>query len=77
MRSYVTGTYGDSKGWFIHPTVIRCDSPTMSPWFGRSSVPFSIYVYEDSQLDETLRICDTASPTRSPAQCSPRTVKPS
>ena len=57
------GTYDDSKGWFIHPTVIRCDSPYYESMVREIFGPIlSIYVYEDSQLDETLRICDTASP---------------
>ena len=59
----VSGTYDDSKGWFIHPTVIRCDSPYYESMVREIFGPIlSIYVYEDSQLDETLRICDTASP---------------
>lgn len=57
------GTYDDSKGWFVQPTVIRCDSPCYESMVREIFGPIlSIYVYEDSQLDETLRICDTASP---------------
>ena len=72
------GTYDDSKGWFVQPTVIRCDSPYYESMVREIFGPIlSIYVYEDSQLDETLRICDTASPMPSPARCLPRTARPS
>lgn len=61
---FVTGgTYDDSKGWFIHPTIIRCKTPTYESMVKEIFGPIvSIYVYEDDQLDETLHICDTASP---------------
>ncbi len=57
------GTYDDSKGWFIQPTIIRCRRPNYESMTQEIFGPIvSVYVYEDDQLDETLRICDTASP---------------
>ena len=57
------GNCDDSKGWFVEPTVIRCDSPRYESMVKEIFGPIlSVYVYEDDKLDETLRICDTASP---------------
>ena len=60
---FVTGgTYDDSKGWFIQPTIIRCKTPTYESMVKEIFGPIvSIYVYDDDKLDETLKICDTAS----------------
>lgn len=57
------GTYDGSKGWFIQPTVILCKSPHYESMVTEIFGPIvSIYVYDDDEFDETLRICDTASP---------------
>ena len=57
------GNCDDSKGWFVEPTVIRCDSPCYESMVKEIFGPIlSVYVYEDDKLDETLHICDTASP---------------
>ncbi len=57
------GTYDDSKGWFIAPTIIRCLDPHYESMVQEIFGPIvSIYVYDDAALDETLAICDTASP---------------
>lgn len=57
------GKYDDSKGWFIQPTIIRCKTPTYESIVKEIFGPIvSIYVYDDDKLDETLTICDTASP---------------
>ena len=57
------GGYDDSKGWFVEPTVIRCSSPYYESMVQEIFGPIvSIYVYDDDKLDETLHICDTASP---------------
>lgn len=57
------GSYDDSKGWFVQPTVIRCDSPLYESMVQEIFGPIvSVYVYDDDKLDETMHICDTASP---------------
>ena len=57
------GKCDDSKGWFVEPTVIRCGSPLYESMVKEIFGPIvSIYVYEDDKLDETLKICDEASP---------------
>jgi len=57
------GTYDDQKGWFIHPTVIRCFDPHYESMVKEIFGPIvSVYVYPDEKLDETLALCDSASP---------------
>lgn len=57
------GSCDDSKGWFVQPTIIRCKTPTYESMVREIFGPIvSIYVYGDDKLDETLEICDTASP---------------
>ena len=57
------GSYDDSKGWFVQPTVIRCSSPLYESMVQEIFGPIvSVYVYDDDKLDETMHICDTASP---------------
>ncbi|MCD8078591.1 MAG: L-glutamate gamma-semialdehyde dehydrogenase, partial [Lachnospiraceae bacterium] len=57
------GTYDDSKGWFVQPTVIRCMDPHYESMVKEIFGPIvSVYVYDDDKLDETLEICDKASP---------------
>ena len=57
------GSYDDSKGYFVSPTVILCknmDHETMvEEIFGPV---LSIHVYPDDKLEETLKGCDSASP---------------
>lgn len=56
------GGYDDSKGWFIQPTIIRCNTPTYESMVKEIFGPIvSIYVYDDDKLDETLSICDAAT----------------
>ena len=57
------GGYDNSKGWFIEPTVIKCSNPRYESMTTEIFGPIvSVYVYDDDKLDETLEICDTASP---------------
>ncbi|NLC39887.1 MAG: L-glutamate gamma-semialdehyde dehydrogenase, partial [Clostridiaceae bacterium] len=59
----LTGSYDDSVGYFISPTVIlakKADYATMQEeLFGPV---LTIYVYEDEKLEETLALCDNTSP---------------
>lgn len=57
------GSYDNSKGWFVHPTVIQAKKPDLKTMVEEIFGPvLTVYVYEDSKLEETLRICDQASP---------------
>lgn len=59
----IGGTYDKSEGYFIHPTVIlakKHDYVTMcEELFGPV---LTIYIYEDEDWKETLKIVDTTSP---------------
>ncbi|MBQ9535380.1 MAG: L-glutamate gamma-semialdehyde dehydrogenase [Clostridia bacterium] len=59
----VCGGYDGSKGYFVYPTVIEAKKPDYRSMVEEIFGPvLSVYVYEDKKLDETLKICDTASP---------------
>ncbi len=52
-----------SKGYFVEPTVIQASQPGYKSMVEEIFGPvLTIYVYEDSKLDETLTLCDQASP---------------
>ncbi len=59
---FICGGYDGSKGYFIHPTLIRAkkpDFPTMvTELFGPV---LTVYVYEDEKLEETLALCDSST----------------
>jgi 1-pyrroline-5-carboxylate dehydrogenase len=59
----VGGNYDDSVGWFIDPTIIvtsDANSETMSEEiFGPV---LTVYVYEDNDFDNILKVCDESSP---------------
>ncbi len=59
----LAGGEGDkSKGYFIEPTVILADNPHFLTMEEEIFGPvMTIYVYEDNQYEETLKICDTTS----------------
>lgn len=57
------GNYDKSKGWFIEPTVLKVDDPHYVTMCEELFGPvLSVYVYEDDQFDEMLKIVDTTSP---------------
>lgn len=57
------GGCDDSVGWFVEPTILRCKTPYYESMVQEIFGPIvSIYVYEDDKLEETLKICDSASP---------------
>ncbi len=56
------GKYDKSVGYFVEPTVIRCDQPNYETMVEELFGPvLSIYVYEDSKWSETLTIIDETS----------------
>ena len=58
----VGGNYDKSKGYFIEPTVIVTSNPKYATMETELFGPvMTIYVYEDSKWDETLRLVDETS----------------
>lgn len=56
------GTYDKSKGWFIHPTVLRADDPKYVTMCEELFGPvLTVYVYEDEKFEETLELVDNTS----------------
>ncbi len=56
------GGCDDSKGFFIEPTVIRTTNPKFKSMVDEIFGPvMTLFVYEDSKLDETLEMCDKGS----------------
>ncbi len=57
------GNYNKEEGYFIEPTVIVTDNPTFKSMVEEIFGPvLTIYVYEDEQFEETLKLVDESSP---------------
>lgn len=57
------GGYDGSKGYFVYPTVIEAKKPDFKTMTEEIFGPvLTVYVYPDEELEETLKICDTATP---------------
>lgn len=57
------GGYDDSKGWFIQPTLIVTQDPKSKLITEEIFGPvLTAYVYPDNAYEQTLRLCDEASP---------------
>ena len=57
------GSYDDSEGWFIRPTVVECIDPTSEYFTTEYFGPFlAVYVYEDADFVETLRQLESVAP---------------
>ncbi len=57
------GNGNKSKGYFIEPTVIVTQDPRFITMEDEIFGPvMTIYIYRDSQFEETLRLCDETSP---------------
>lgn len=61
---FVTGgTYDDSRGYFIEPTIILTTNPNFRTMEEEIFGPvLTIYVYPDSEYEKTLHLCDETSP---------------
>jgi len=58
----IGGSYDDSKGYFIEPTVILTSNPYFRTMEEEIFGPvMTIYVYDDAKYEETLEICDQTS----------------
>ena len=60
----IFGGNGDkSKGWFVEPTIIVTTDPKFVTMEEEIFAPvLTIHVYEDSRLDETVKLLDETSP---------------
>ena len=59
----VGGACDDSKGYFIEPTVVLAKRPDLRLMREEIFGPvLTVYVYEDQEMDGTLKICDQGSP---------------
>lgn len=57
------GTCDDSKGYFIDPSIILTTNPKFKTIQEEIFGPvMTIYLYEDEQLEEALKLCDNTSP---------------
>lgn len=57
------GTYDDSVGYFVAPTVIEVTNPQYASMKEEIFGPIlTVYVYEDSQWEATLKLVDETSP---------------
>jgi 1-pyrroline-5-carboxylate dehydrogenase len=57
------GSWDDSEGHFIQPTVVVTSNPRFKLMEEEIFGPvLTIYVYDDSDLDGALELCDTTSP---------------
>ncbi len=57
------GTYDDSTGYFIEPTVILTTNPKFKTMEEEIFGPvLTIYVYKDDAFEETLTLCNETSP---------------
>jgi 1-pyrroline-5-carboxylate dehydrogenase len=56
------GGCDDREGWFIEPTVVRAFAPDFKLMREEIFGPvLTIFVYDDSKVDETLALCDRGS----------------
>ncbi|MDR2238258.1 MAG: L-glutamate gamma-semialdehyde dehydrogenase [Chryseobacterium sp.] len=59
----IGGKCDDSKGWFVHPTVIETTNPQYESMVEEIFGPIlSVFVYEDADWKETLKLVDSSSP---------------
>ncbi|MHA1983074.1 MAG: L-glutamate gamma-semialdehyde dehydrogenase [Candidatus Hodarchaeales archaeon] len=57
------GSYDDSKGYFISPTVILAKKPDYVTMCDELFGPvLTVYIYPDDKYIETLKLCDQTSP---------------
>jgi 1-pyrroline-5-carboxylate dehydrogenase len=57
------GSYDDSEGYFIEPTVVQAHDPHFKTMEEEIFGPvLTIYVYPDDEFEETLELCDQTSP---------------
>lgn len=60
----ITGGNGDkTKGYFIEPTIVQTSNPKFKTMEEEIFGPvLTVWVYDDSHIDEAVHLCDTTSP---------------
>ncbi len=59
----IGGSYDDSKGYFIEPTVITTTNPHFKTMEEEIFGPvITLYCYPDAEYEQTLELCDQTSP---------------
>ena len=62
-RILAGGACDDAKGYFIEPTLVLAKRPDLRLMREEIFGPvLTVYVYEDQEMDEALKICDRGSP---------------
>jgi len=57
------GTYDDSEGWFIRPTVIECSDPGAEYFTDEYFGPFlAVHVYEEADYEQVLSQMESVAP---------------
>ncbi len=57
------GTVDDSVGYFVRPTVVRCDDPTYEVFTTEYFGPIlGVYVFDDGDFDEVMLQAESAAP---------------
>jgi len=57
------GTYDNTKGWFVAPTLIKTTNPKGKLMSEEIFGPVvTVFVYDDDNYKETLQLCDSTSP---------------
>lgn len=63
MEILCGGTYDDSEGYYIQPTVIESKDPRSKLMCEEIFGPvFTVYVYPEKEYEKTLDVCNTTSP---------------
>jgi len=63
MEILCGGTYDDSEGYFIQPTVVQSKDPRSKLMAEEIFGPVvTVYVYPEKEYEETLELCNTTSP---------------
>jgi len=63
MTVLAGGTYDDSVGWYVRPTIVASDDPGADIFRTEYFGPIlGVHVYEDARYDDVLGLVDTASP---------------
>jgi 1-pyrroline-5-carboxylate dehydrogenase len=63
MEILCGGTYDDSEGYFIQPTVVQSKDPQSKLMCEEIFGPvLTVYVYPEAEYDQTLELCNNTSP---------------